>query len=128
MILLASWCALRFGELTELRRKDIELTDYTETVDEGFMAWPQRGRYSRRRGAQRLPERLRQRILRRDPVCKLQIPNICTGRSEQVDHIIDAADGGPDEGWNLQGCCAPCHRYKSARRSAERTAGALATR
>ncbi len=25
MILLAGWCALRFGELTELRRKDIEL-------------------------------------------------------------------------------------------------------
>jgi integrase len=25
MILLAAWCALRFGELTELRRKDIEL-------------------------------------------------------------------------------------------------------
>ena len=25
MILLASWCALRFGELTELRRKDITL-------------------------------------------------------------------------------------------------------
>ncbi|WP_460359372.1 tyrosine-type recombinase/integrase [Mycobacterium sp. ZZG] len=30
MILLASWCALRFGELTELRRKDIVLTT---TVD-----------------------------------------------------------------------------------------------
>jgi integrase len=30
MILLASWCALRFGELTELRRKDIELTECTE--------------------------------------------------------------------------------------------------
>jgi integrase len=27
MILLASWCALRFGELTELRRRDIDLTD-----------------------------------------------------------------------------------------------------
>jgi integrase len=25
MILLASWCALRFGELTELRRGDIEV-------------------------------------------------------------------------------------------------------
>ena len=25
MVLLASWCALRFGELTELRRKDIDL-------------------------------------------------------------------------------------------------------
>ena len=30
MILLASWCAMRFGELTELRRKDIDLT--TETI------------------------------------------------------------------------------------------------
>jgi integrase len=27
MILLASWCALRFGELTELRRKDVDLAD-----------------------------------------------------------------------------------------------------
>jgi integrase len=27
MILLASWCALRFGELTELRRHDVDLTD-----------------------------------------------------------------------------------------------------
>ena len=25
MILLASWCALRFGELTELRRRDVDL-------------------------------------------------------------------------------------------------------
>jgi integrase len=30
MILLASWCALRFGELTELRRKDVD-------VDEGVI-------------------------------------------------------------------------------------------
>lgn len=35
MILLASWCALRFGELTELRRKDIELTAHTEHDDDG---------------------------------------------------------------------------------------------
>lgn len=27
MVLLASWCALRFGELTELRRKDVDLAD-----------------------------------------------------------------------------------------------------
>ena len=25
MILLASWCAMRFGELTELRRRDVDL-------------------------------------------------------------------------------------------------------
>ncbi|ATO63520.2 site-specific integrase [Mycobacterium avium subsp. hominissuis] len=27
MVLLASWCALRFGEIVELRRRDIDLTD-----------------------------------------------------------------------------------------------------
>jgi hypothetical protein len=35
MVLLASWCALRFGELTELRRKDIELTTRTEHAEDG---------------------------------------------------------------------------------------------
>ena len=29
-------------------------------------------------------------------------------------------DGGPDQDWCLQGVCAACHRYKSARRSAAR--------
>lgn len=33
MILLASWCALRFGELTELRRRDVLLS--TTTDDDG---------------------------------------------------------------------------------------------
>ena len=27
MVLLAAWCALRFGELTELRRRDLHLGD-----------------------------------------------------------------------------------------------------
>jgi integrase len=30
VVLLASWCALRFGELTELRRKDIIIVEPTE--------------------------------------------------------------------------------------------------
>ena len=30
MILLAPWCAPRFGELTELRRRDIELAQHTQ--------------------------------------------------------------------------------------------------
>ena len=34
MILLAAWCALRFGELTELRRKDIVLTTTVDTEGE----------------------------------------------------------------------------------------------
>lgn len=41
MILLAAWCALRFGELTELRRKDIVLTTTVdaegETVHTGII-------------------------------------------------------------------------------------------
>jgi integrase len=35
MILLASWCGLRFGELTELRRNDIDLTTITEHDADG---------------------------------------------------------------------------------------------
>lgn len=85
--------------------------------------WPTKGRHSPRKGATRLPERQRRRILKRDPVCKLAIPGVCTGASDQVDHIVDAADGGPDTDENLQGCCAPCHRYKSARASAARSLG-----
>ena len=30
LVLMAAWCALRFGELTELRRKDVELTERIE--------------------------------------------------------------------------------------------------
>lgn len=35
MVLLAAWCGLRFGELTELRRKDIDLDDLRIHVDRG---------------------------------------------------------------------------------------------
>jgi integrase len=35
LVLLAAWCALRFGELTELRRRDIELIERTEKDDDG---------------------------------------------------------------------------------------------
>ena len=32
MILLAAWCGLRFGEITELRRKDLDLHSGTVHV------------------------------------------------------------------------------------------------
>jgi integrase len=35
MVLIAAWCALRFGELTELRRRDIHLFVRTEKDDTG---------------------------------------------------------------------------------------------
>jgi integrase len=37
LILLASWCALRFGELTELRRMDVDLTDEVIRVRRGVV-------------------------------------------------------------------------------------------
>ena len=37
LILLAAWCALRFGELAELRRKDIDLTNGRIKVRRGVV-------------------------------------------------------------------------------------------
>jgi integrase len=39
MVQLAAWCALRFGELTELRPKDIDLTQQVIRVRRG-VTWP----------------------------------------------------------------------------------------
>jgi integrase len=39
MVQLAAWCALRFGELTELRRKDIDLTQQVIRVRRA-VTWP----------------------------------------------------------------------------------------
>jgi 5-methylcytosine-specific restriction enzyme A len=53
------------------------------------MAWTQLGP---RKGARRLPEKKRRRILKRYPQCQLAIPGVCTGTSTQVHHLRDAAD------------------------------------
>jgi len=37
MVLLAAWCALRFGELTELRRRDIDVTNAVVKVRRGVV-------------------------------------------------------------------------------------------
>lgn len=41
LVMMAAWCALRFGELTELRRKDLELTDSAGVVRvRRAVTWP----------------------------------------------------------------------------------------
>lgn len=82
------------------------------------VTWTKRGA---RKGKKRLPESQRQRILARYPECWLKIPGRCTGKSTQVDHVIDAEDGGSDEDHNLRGACQPCHEYKSAVNSQRRS-------
>lgn len=37
MVLLAAWCALRFGELTELRRKDLDLDEAVVSITRGVV-------------------------------------------------------------------------------------------
>lgn len=88
------------------------------------MAWSQRGA---RKGARRLPERLRKRVLAKWPQCVLAYPGRCTGKSEQVDHVIDAEDFDDpkdpriDAEENLRGACRRCHEYKSAVNSQRRS-------
>lgn len=82
------------------------------------MTWSRRGA---RKGARRLPERQRQRILAKWPQCWLAIPGRCTGKSTEVDHVIDAEDGGSDLDENLRGACRECHEYKSAVNSQRRS-------
>lgn len=52
MVLLAAWCALRFGELAELRRKDVVVEP--EATDEEGEALPRRGVIRVRRGVVRV--------------------------------------------------------------------------
>jgi 5-methylcytosine-specific restriction protein A len=63
---------------------------------------------------QRLPTdwpRRRQRILRRDPICKACDVMPAT----EVDHVTPNDDHSDT---NLQGLCADCHRAKTSRESA----------
>lgn len=53
MVPLAAWCALRFGELIELRRSDIELTERTDRDEDGNEVVIRGGAVKVRRGAVR---------------------------------------------------------------------------
>lgn len=55
-------------------------------------------------------DRTRQRILKRDPICRLQYPGICSVISTEVDHIVR---GYGDIDSNLEGVCGPCHKTKT---------------
>ena len=85
------------------------------------MVWQRRGA---RKGAKRLPEPLRRKVLRNHPRCWFAFPGICTGKSTQVHHVCAAEDGGSDDYENLVGACAPCHTRHSAQESQQRAVAA----
>lgn len=53
------------------------------------------------------------------------MPGRCTGKSTEVDHIVDVEDTppgvNPHRRSNLQGVCHECHEYKSAVNSQRRS-------
>jgi len=88
------------------------------------MAWSERGA---RKGARRIPERTRQKVIKRDRElgrdCYFRFNDICLGLTGalEVHHVIDAEDGGSDEEDNLITACRPCHRRHSAIESQKRS-------
>ncbi|MBZ4508380.1 site-specific integrase [Mycobacterium avium] len=80
MVLLASWCALRFGELTELRRRDVD-------IDEGVIRV--------RRGVVRVAEGFKETTPKSDAgVRDVAIPPhlLPAVRDHLVDHVAPGAD------------------------------------
>lgn len=55
----------------------------------------------------------RLRVLERDGwICQIGYTDVCTLRATDCDHITAS---GPDDDWNLQAACQPCHLAKTAR-------------
>lgn len=52
--------------------------------------------------------------------CNTIDPQVCTGRIDEYDHIINVASSGLDRAHandanGIQGLCAPCHKVKTQR-------------
>lgn len=65
-----------------------------------------------------IPKRIKDQVRRRDKVCQLQYPGICTGRIDEFDHTHGLADQGLQRtavrsAIEVQGVCSPCHGEKT---------------
>ncbi len=67
-------------------------------------------------------EKIRRRILKRDPLCVDCLPDHCIP-SEEVDHRIPLFKGGTDDDSNLAGVCRLCHVVKSIEERGARQQG-----
>lgn len=59
--------------------------------------------------------KLRDRVVREEPLCWLRFPGICTSVATTADHVIPYAQR-PDLAMvrsNLRGACRPCNRARS---------------
>lgn len=80
-------------------------------------ARPRRPGTAEKRLSGRRLQRIRARILARDPICvhclKQDPPRVSA--STEVDHIVPLSKGGDYSDENLAGLCHDCHAEKSAR-------------
>jgi len=61
--------------------------------------------------------RLRDQVVREEPLCWLRLPGSCTEYSETADHVITVHER-PDlamDRTNLRGICHPCNRSRNAK-------------
>lgn len=58
--------------------------------------------------------RIREQVLRAQPLCPLCKAKGRIELASEVDHIIPLHKGGTDAPANLQGLCAECHAHKTA--------------
>ena len=76
------------------------------------------GRFQQRRGTPRTAttewKKIRATVLRRDPMCQIRRPDICTGLSQICDHIRCVAAGGSDDLRNLRGSCKACSDWHTS--------------
>jgi 5-methylcytosine-specific restriction endonuclease McrA len=60
--------------------------------------------------------RLRARVIRQEPVCKLRFPGICTGASTTADHIVSVT-AHPELALvrsNVRGACVACNEARGS--------------
>jgi len=80
----------------------------------GRKPWDHGGKTRDQRGYGREHRRLREQLLRQEPLCRLCLANGRLIPATIADHITPIAQGGAiHDISNLQPVCAPCHQDKS---------------
>jgi len=70
------------------------------------------------RGYGRDHERMRERVLVEEPICRECLKHGMVNPTEIADHIIPKAEGGTDDRDNYQGLCSPHSKAKTAAEAA----------
>lgn len=63
-----------------------------------------------------IPTRIKAQVRRRDRVCQLQYPGVCTGRIDQFDHpdgLAGQQRTAVRSALEVRGVCSPCHKVKT---------------